>query len=270
MAGSVTIYDSLDALLSNVVQQTGYHEDGRPGFFGADGTTMGCVRYMRQGASEEEQRPTMELMEKIDATAHDRQRREYVASPVGAFPVVAEYLQGLPQNMRRRQQQESEQSPIRIVVETLVSAGVKEAQLARRGAAVAALVMRMNELRPVELWAAWGTQIKGHNALGRVRIDTAPISLANVVAVMSTPQFCRGVLFAEARSKARSNTSSIKWAFSTEPGAPRHVLQMREALQLDPQDIYLPGGYLTEAAAFMRDPVAWVNSYVDPQRDLES
>lgn len=263
------IYESLDQLLAYVANEYQYHIHGRASFLGANGTA-GCLQYVRNGASEYEQRPTLALLEKIDATAHDRRRREYVASPVGSFPNVAEFLQGLPMNMRRRQEQESEQSPIRVVVETLVSAGVKEEQIVRRGAAVAALVMRMNEIRPVELWVCWGMRIRHNDIIGRVKLDTTPISLSNIVAVLSTPQFCRGIMFAEARSKARETQSGIRWAWGTEPSGQYHVQQMREALELEPQDIYLPGGYLSEASLFMRDPVAWVNSYMDPQRDLEN
>lgn len=246
-------------------------------FYGA-ASTADAVAYVKQGASEHEQAQTRALMDKVDTELSDRERREYVASPVGAFACVPEYLQGMPANMRRRVHVESEAAPVRIVVETLVSGGVNTATLARRGAAIAALVTRLSETRPVELWAAWSMLPRGISrrrpgtVVGKVKLDTSPISLGHLCAVMNSAQFYRAVTFPlalAANGAAWDEYGGMAWGWSADPTQTGRNVRMREALGLDAADVFIPGGYLSESDIMMRDPVAWVNKYLDEQRKLD-
>lgn len=238
-------------------------------FYGASSKTE-CLAYIARGASAAEQAPAVKLLEKIDASTHGRKKVQAMPSVAGERVNMGAYLRGEPQNMRRRVRVEHERSPIRVCLELIVSAGVSHDQLARRGAAIAALAVRLAEVRPVELWVSWGNMASSHTSVcGRVRLDTTPLSMANAVAVMASPMFCRGILFGEMwRQGKATSENSLPWAFGYPSDADR-TRKLRAALQLEPQDIFIPGGHLTEAAQFMADPVAWVNSYLDSQREAE-
>lgn len=232
--------------------------------------TEDAMRYVLDGATSDEQADTMALLNKIDAGIQ-RERREYVGGVAGAFVNVPEYLMGQPMHMRRRMHVEADVAPVRVVIETLVSAGVTQAQLARRGAAVSALVMRLGEIRPVELWAAWGMKPTNQDTVvGRVRIDTAPLNVGRLCAVMNSASFCRSLTFAACGAALDHDVyaHSISWAWRGVPTNASHNNAMREALDLNDADVYIPGGHLNESDMMMKDPVKWVNKYLESQRDL--
>lgn len=269
MADIIQQYESLDAMFAHIKAhpRSMVAERTETSFFGRG--TAGAMDYVERGASEWEQAPTMALLDKIDAGI-ERTRREYVGGPAGAFVNVPEYLAGMPMHMRRSVHTTAEAAPVRIVVETLVSAGVSAAQLARRGAAVSALAMRLGELRPLELWASWGMQSRYRNVIGRVKIDTQPLNVGRLCAVMNSREFMRSITFANMGAELGCNgNTAITWAWGADPTADSRNNLMREALNLEPTDIFIPGGYLSESDMMMCDPVAWVNKYLDAQREAE-
>lgn len=268
----VNKFDSLGALLAYADPKHNRRSEMR--FYGM--TTLQARQYVMKGASHEEQRETLQLMEQIDASIEGRTRREYQASPVGAFACVPDYLQGMPNNMRRRVHTESEAAPVRIAVEITVSAGVSIRQLRRRGAAIAALVARMSETRPTELYIMWAvdsSQDRSVSMLGTVKLDTSPLSVGHLVAALASEAMARAVMFPVfyTQRNAPSNANDvdgIPW-FMGRPDARGRTEAMREALGFDEADILIPGGYLSDADIMLRDPVAWVNHYLDKQRQLD-
>lgn len=212
-----------------------------------------------------------ELMQEVDATVSGRERREYVPGVAGSFPVVADYLAGMPLNMRRRAPVESEQAPIRLIVETATSAGVSKEQLENRGAAIAALVSRLSETRAIELWTLWGSYMgsKRINSFGLTKIDTLPVDINSLGAVFSSTAYARSIEFAGAMVMTGDSTGNINWNWKLSPTIGARIAAMRTMLDMDPADIFLPGGYTDDSALMMHDPVAWVNKYLDSQRGME-
>lgn len=269
MADKVSIHPDMGEFLESVEKERDYHVFGASSFYGRN--TDEAIEYIRRGATEYEQQGTRALLDKVDASIEGRQRREYVQSVAGSFPMVPEYLAGMPMNMRRRAPIESDQAPLRIVVEPLVSAGISADQLARRGAAVAALVMRLSETRPVELWAAWAMRPgrSRTDVVGMVKLYTHPIDIGHVVAVMASREFARSIIFAHGYSQTGQHPSgSMRWGWNEDPRNNYRIQKMRRLLGLESQDVFIPGGFLSDADEMMRDPVAWVNRYLDPQRDV--
>lgn len=231
---------------------------------------------LKKGATEEYQKPIREMMEKIDARLQDRQRREYIRSPAGAFPVVAEVLQGDPMHMRRRQHVESDLAPVKIVCEVGVNAQVKTDSIIRRGAAVAALAMRLAETRPVELWAFDGCRFSGvfpgrgsiDTAL-MIRLETNPISISQLGAVFVDVGFARAIVFSVGRTQANVENASIDFVWGMQAHNPIRINRVREFLELKPEDIFITGGSISEELEYMRDPVGWIAKHLEPQRELE-
>jgi hypothetical protein len=230
------------------------------------------IKYIRDGATVNERgyRTTRELIDKIDSGLHDRHVVQWMPSVVGAYPIVPEYLAGEPGHMRMRQLVESEAAPVRVVVEVMVSAGVGEDAIIRRGAAIAALVMRMSEERPVELWASYHTvshAIPEFVCTGRVQLDSHPISLAQCVAVLTSTSFARTVCFNHVSTVTGESLIGGGWEGTV--GSEKRGKLLRRLLQLEPQDVFMQGGYLDDAELFERDPVAWVNAQLEKQRVLD-
>ena len=46
--------------------------------------------------------------------------------------------------------------------------------------------------------------------------------------------------------------------------------RFRKLLNMEPQDIMMQGGYLTDANEFGRDPVKWVHKQIEKQRSLDN
>lgn len=233
----------------------------------------GAIAKAQRGATEKELRPVADLLDKIDAEARGREADAWMPSPVGAYPCIPEVLMGLPENMRRRIPVEDDRSPIRLFVEIIVSGGVEDATLAKRGAALAALALRMRELRPVELYVCWATRMYGalhDDVIGAVRVGTTPLSPGEIAFLCSDKSFCRQLAFCGMAAQAKTtNVNSISWAWHDTPGKAGRDDRVREAMRMNPQDIFLPGGHLSESALFATNPVKWVHGYLDAQREVE-
>lgn len=237
-------------------------------------STAEAAAYILNGATEQEQAEARKLIDKIDGGIHGRNRSEWTASVSGAYPMVPDFLAGVPDNMRRRVAVESDVSPLRLYVDLGVSGGLSRAAMSKRGAAVAALAMALGQTRPVELYAFTTGKFDSRDTdITVVRMDTTPMSLSHIVAVFSSPQFSRAVDFAIGyRSAGHPNDKKhgmIGWGWSLDPQHPDYLANCRKAMGLEPQDIIIPGGHLDSEGDMMRDPVAWVETYLAAQRNVE-
>ena len=275
MADYINKFDSVEDALAFINPRT--HITRGTAWYGRD--TRSAIAYVKQGAGEAEQDVVRDMLSKID-DAIPRERREMVASPVGSRAHVPDFIQGMPFNMRRRAHVEREFAPVRIVVETLVSAKTPLQALAMRGAATAALAMILAETRPVELYASWCMRLEGdsrgrhgNNVTGMVKLDTAPLSLAHLVAVMATPEWMRSIAFAIGGTQAGYNvnmdTIGIHWGWKMHPGDALRIKRLRDTLGLEDTDVFVQGGHLDYSSDIVRDPVKWVNDQVDKQRNIE-
>lgn len=230
--------------------------------------------YVERGATHEEMKPALALIDKVDASFRDRDIQVWTPSICGAYPIVADYLMGIPDSMRMRKPLDSDVSPIRLVIESAVSAGVSEEQLKKRGAALAALVMRMCEARPVELWvclADCGNMGYRANTVYMARLNSTPVSMSETVAVLGSIQFMRIINFSLSNYVGQnSRYAGSGWAFgSPGPDGNERSKKMRKVMDLDPQDILIQAGFLPDASLLDSDPVAWVHKQLEKQRSLD-
>lgn len=267
MATLIKHFHSVDEVIEFIELHSTEHY-GRKKFYGSD--WEGCKQLMRSGVSDSEQRESRELIAKTDADFKGRMRPEWKASVAGPRISVPSYISGHPLAARRRKRVESAKAPVRVVVETLVSAGMEEKAIRKRGAAITALVAKLAETRPVELYASFAMQIYGENLLGTVRLQTKPIALAYLCAALNTRQFSRAIMFNAGRAMlkeaGKSHGGNIGWAWDMVPEDGMRISMVRKELELASQDIFVPGGYFTEQDIIIRDPVKWVNDMVAAQR----
>jgi hypothetical protein len=220
------------------------------------------------------------LLEKIDASFRDREAVAWMPSVQGAYPIVAEALIGMPEAMRTRRPIESDIAPINIYLENGVSAGVDKQAIVNRGVAIAALILRMSEMRPVQLklYGAW--MIRTHHdayLFYDVPMSSTPVSVAHVISTIAHDSFLRTLNFAASSKIAKESCGKrieygegFGWAY----GAPNvhHEARdkgIRAKFELNPQDIIIQCGFLTDQALMDSDPVAWVHKQLEKQRTIE-
>jgi hypothetical protein len=203
------------------------------------------------------------LLTKIDATFRDRETASWEPDVAGAYPVVPEALQGMPECMRSRQHVESDNAPLRIYVDMFVSGSVANEDVTRRGIAIAALAIRLAETRPVELWVCClgGSKKAGVDTLAwRYRLPVNTASASEVTAAIATSYVLRQFGFCV----FGQHDGEYNAVF---PRCDAGTLDKARALfDLDPADIFLPG--FASSSGEFKDPEQWVNNRLRDQRKL--
>lgn len=172
------------------------------------------------------------------AVAHDSWER----SICGAYPVVPEFLAGVPNPMRRRVQVASDKTPVRIIIDLNSSMSVSADVLLKRGLAVLALAMGLAQERAVELWGLVSLARVNENTDDQAGImwciacSGEPLDLSRVAASLASPAFCRGAGYALCCEHLRANVTCR--GLGGRDGD-RHERQAREALGLTPDDVFI-------------------------------
>lgn len=176
----------------------------------------------------------------------------------GALPVVGAYMSGSPRAMMGRRP--SQATPVRVVASVAASQGWSAEEVAKRGAAVAALVARLSASRPVELWISCELRTDDHVARAyRVRIPSAPLDVDRVAHALCSIEVLRKLFFTLSHGRAGEKDGCLGWAFGL--SAAEQYAGARKAFNLTERDVYVPGmvwGRADDNAEILRDPVAWV------------
>ena len=165
--------------------------------------------------------------------------------------------------------QESLLSPISIYIETLISAGLSHDQCVKRGVAVMALALALNNIRPVELYTVCISKPSGsrHNAGIVCQIPTKPLDLERAAFMLCDTAYARRLAFQAMADHANMGHNSCvdPWAFGGDPTTKGYEENMRKALGLEPHDIFLHGGYSLDTL-MLNDPVQWVKTMLAKHR----
>jgi hypothetical protein len=271
MDGYFKRYDSIGEMIADARQ--GRDKHGADRWAGGKTLQHACDVVMSGAAHDDAvMREARELYDKVDASFRDRETHAWMPSVAGAYPIVAELLQGVPDYMRAQQPVESDTAPIKIYIEASISAGVSQHEITRRGVALTALAMRMSEERAVEvhMFSGWKLYTKASRyCIWDTKLDVTPISLTQIINTIAHTSFMRMINFATCRFMAGSisDRESFGWAFERHKVSRKEGL--RERLGLEPQDIIVERGYLDDAQLMARDPVEWVHAQLEKQRTLD-
>ena len=180
-------------------------------------------------------------------------------TPSGGVPVIPAVLAGHPECMLTIAEQDNNRSPIGVHVYMGAQAGVDAAAMSTRGAAILALVDRLALMRPVELFAYhcmpyWYGKRSADvdapsNRMYRIRINTAPLSLAEAGLLLCSPSFVRHAIF------------GLEHADQCEITAPFGHRGCRDAsieavCDRTPTDVVV--GRVNSNQEIINDPVEWV------------
>lgn len=257
----IAVYNSIGELTDHV--KANVDDRGRSGWEGE--SIPRVIKGIHDGLDERETRAAKELLDKINTQFTDTQRYARRLTVSGQRVHMGKYVSGNPNCMVKRKRLTDEIAPIKLVAEVTVSAGVDNYTLVRRGTAIAALMYALGKVRPVEIHAMWGLGKSGPSGahMGMVKIPTTPLSLSQMLAVFTMQGFARRFTFGEVRSRGCIVGS---WALGSPPESAGRVERVRDALGLKPDDIFIPGGFLTQASLMVNNPLQWVENQVAAHR----
>lgn len=268
-----SVYDAVEH-----AADSNYHAN--PRIFNTDDFKIpSAAARWRRGPSLEQIRRVEAWMEKLDASLHDREKPTWIPSPYGAYPCVPEYLAGEHFSMRAKVMVESDAAPITVWVELGLSQSFTQEQAERRAAAIAALLMKLSETRPVEAKIICASTVArlGTDGLKFVQIDVDAkmFDAQYITQALAMPEIVRPLRWALIVEGFR-DAYNIGFAFQSEHGGelatPRRERSLREQFDMQPQDIVIQAAYARDrdAGDMIRDPIKWVHGKIDHQRDIEN
>jgi len=168
------------------------------------------------------------------------------ASVWGAYPSVPDFLSGHPQPMRALVPQVAEKAPIKIWVDLASSAGVTLEELERRGITILALLLKLQQTRPVDLVLCYGAP---SNGVGMVLPwQTRPMDLSTTCAMLCSGTLTRYPLMAVLRHKSRDLIGM----------GLRSEAHMREFFSIPEGDLCI-GRMDISDYDFRDNPLGWIN-----------
>lgn len=198
------------------------------------------------------------LLEKFERFTFETSRKAWSDDVCGSIPNVPAFIAGHPLAMRRRIRQDSASAPVAIVADLTTSAALTADQIAKRGAAILALVRILSARRPVELWAGcmMDARAQGLSAIF-TRIETTPLDLATAAYVMTSASFPRRLCYGLG---AVEHGFTGLWPYSNNHNAPKkHGLEIiRRALDHVTEALYVPPIHSNDLIT--TDPQAWIEA----------
>lgn len=230
----------------------GRTEDWYPSDF-AGGTFKRCLANLNNGDLTHLDR-AQKLIDKMPTDIFSEERYILAPSVAGYIPNIPAAISGHPEAMFHRHTIESPNltAPIRIFIETTVSAGLSHDELINRGVATIALVLALNKYRPVELFTASLGYMGGKVYGVIVRVESKPLDMARAVYMLADPGYARQLAFTAMHTISdRNNFESIPLS-----------LDRRDICQCEDSDILIKGGHLIDKL-MLTNPVAWVTKMVE-------
>lgn len=196
------------------------------------------------------------LLDKLEAVSGGVPETEWAPSVYGAYPVVAEFINGRPDCMRRRLPT-AEPKPLRVIVSSTCSGGIDRKTMTERGVALLALVQKLQMVRPVELVILVEGNVGGHGNLFQIiTVDTKPLSVAHACFALANVGFARALTYAHMHQYHKWNG-----AWPSDYRLSGYESIVRDACGFSPEDLWITSAYMHDSL-LTRDPVAWVNQQI--------
>jgi len=272
-----------EARLAKTEMIKGYYDRGE-NFYGLK-TYQTALREVITG-DPKTARTARDLIAKLSAATVTTMRRRRVASVVGSRVCVPAYLAGAPNPMRRIIQRKSEHAPLSIVVTGTSTWDISSVDLVARGVAIAAMVQKTSQTRPVNLYMAHGqhlteSSMKTPTTISLVKFPTSPIDLTRLAHLLSDQGFNRGLGFSiqaqmigdylrltgDVERKGTVDFGSGPWPFNgnqdyIDARGGRDSLEKDLCEMLGTEIFYISGAkaHSQDFIDCKTDPVAWVNA----------
>lgn len=184
----------------------------------------------------------------------------------GFIPNIPAAISGHPESMFKRTLLDSPsvQSPLSVYVETTVSSGVSLDELLQRGIATLAFVLAMEVVRPVDLYVV--SLVSHRNNMRGVygavtKVASRPMDITRAVYMLTDAAYARRFLHSSSQAQHTWSMDSGPWCFDSNPSHERYTKEIREFLEMQPEDVYLKGGHLHDKQ-MLSNPVQWVQDMI--------
>lgn len=212
-----------------------------------------------------------EILEAIDATI-DVQTASYTFDDQvsGITPNVPNAIMGIPESMVMMEPTQADFAPITLWVYSGMSAGSEQRDIVRRGAAITALVMKLQMIRPVMLKIVDAIPEGKQDHFSVCPIASRPLSLSQVSYILCHAGFARhtyGIIdkWAEAGQGDRIGWDNIFRAHGHNAQSPMLARDTIGFLGGDIEhDIYIPGLFLHDPLA--NDSINWIKTAIEKYR----
>lgn len=188
------------------------------------------------------------MLDQINSLSTTVNVPQWVNGMAGMFPDVPAYLAEEPECMRYRRVEEDTATPIGIWVDLTSSGGISHGVLVKRGMAILALAMKLEQLRPIEVNLMVGSPSNGVCVV--VPVDSKPLNLAVTCFGMCHSAFARLLMYSVVRVESNNLVGSLT----------REESEWRRYLDIPKHDVVIASAYLSNEDAIVADPVGWVNA----------
>jgi hypothetical protein len=210
-----------------------------------------------------------ELLTKLEAVHAPRQKFKWEHSVAGAKVDIGRFLAGDPLNMKRRIKRPTDEAPLAIIADVMISAGITAEQQAARGAAVLALVRALSDIRPITLYAFSGLDSSTGGQYNVIRMDTQPLDLSRASFLLQSAGVARCAAFAIAHHYGFRG----RWPYKRSVGAGvaknsplyrDHIRDILAGIVPEEQFLYVASGYLMDEHVPNLDkhPEQWLNEMI--------
>lgn len=241
--------DFLGHLLSFRDKYTYLHNDAR-----WSGESFDKSVRLTQNGSLDKVHEANTLIEKLTTDLPELQP-SWELDIAGAFPLVPDFLAGAPQHMMRKVIHPSQSVPISIYLGIVCSGGIQWKHMVERGTAVLALVLKLMQERPVEMYIFASMEGDRHgDATFIIPIPLQPLQLSETAYLITSNGFTRNLTYTLGAEYGFHGS----WGKAFNCNQPTDVEATRKLLGAKESDLIIPAAYLTDELIY-REPVKWIN-----------
>jgi hypothetical protein len=193
------------------------------------------------------------LLESIQDVDGGTETNQWSSSSCGAYPIVPEYLNGSPTCMRQMLPV-GEISPVSIYVCTTSSAALDEEDFRKRGIAILALVIKLQAIRPVELYVTCESDGIGGDVVQVIPIESKPLSLAHATYCLTSAGFARRLTYGISYER---HGGTGCWGNMYNKLGSAYPEWLKGQLGCGKDDLYIKSAHCSDA--IISDPISWVN-----------
>jgi hypothetical protein len=199
---TIVIADSLSDLVSHAKADNGWKDHTYGGAMSlytkwatAGDTPDGIFDKALNGDMKVAQRAGKLLDKFNDDLEFDTHGWSTVDSVVGGSVNIGAYVAGAPMCMKQRRRVAMDVAPVAIVVDLGASSDCRHQEIDKRGVTVLALVQRLANVRPVQLYAATAHRSPDGGNIGTLTRLEMPIELATMGNALASTGFVRHICF---------------------------------------------------------------------------
>jgi hypothetical protein len=203
------------------------------------------------------------LIDKLSVEMPTTRAFKTITSPYGGRCHFADWQVGSPTPMRRRIRSNTDYGPLKIVVSTTSSAGISAETMQKRGAAILALLLRLQEIRPIELYLLaelHGAKHGWHYQF--IKMETKPLDVSVAAFCLCNVGFARHLTY-----RLAGHIDNFSGAWPNGYGNATYAQQRKDRLGLTDEDIMIKEVHATDKLVLQ--PIEWLKEQLGKYQEGE-